>query len=88
MKLGRYVVMLIFFVLALITFGNRGIVDNYTMKEKLASLKQVNRDIAVQNKQLKSKIMLLRSDPTYIETIARNELGMVKEGDVVYRSAR
>jgi len=88
MKLGRYIAVFILFVLALITFGNRGIVDNYTMKERLTTLKQLNRDIAFSNQQLKSTIMLLRNDPIYIEAIARNELGMVKRGDIVYRSSR
>jgi cell division protein FtsB len=88
MKLGRYIIVFILLVLVLITFGNRGIIDNYTMKERLTTLQQLNRDIALNNKQLKAKIMLLRSDPAYIETIARNELGMVKKGDIVYRTVR
>lgn len=88
MKLGRYIIVLILFVLVLITFGHRGIVDNYTMKKRLTTLKQLNSDIALNNKQLIAKIMLLRNDPAYIETTARNELGMVKKGDIVYRSAR
>jgi len=88
MKLGRYIIVLILLVLVLITFGNRGIVDNYTMKKRLTTLKQLNSDIALNNKQLIAKIMLLRNDPAYIETTARNELGMVKKGDIVYRSAR
>ena len=40
--------------------------------------------IAVESDELKRKILLLRSDLTYIESIARNELGMVKKGDIVY----
>jgi len=48
-------------------------------------MKAENNDLAAQNKQLAEKIILLRSDPAYIESIARNELGMVKKGDVVYR---
>ena len=35
--------------------------------------------------QLKKRILLLRNDVNYIEAIARNELGMVKKGDIVYR---
>lgn len=86
MKLGRYIAGLVLFVIVLITFGNRGILDNYQMKEKLSAFKQLNQEIALDNKRLKAKIMLLRNDPAYIETIARNELGMVKKGDIVYRS--
>jgi len=88
MKIGRYLVAILFLMALLITFGNRGIVDNYLMSKRLAQLKFQNDIIAVESEELKRKILLLRSDLTYIESIARNELGMVKKGDVVYRLAR
>ena len=72
----------------LITFGNRGLVDNYLMGRRLLQLEADNNDLTSQNKELGKKIILLRSDPVYIESIARNELGMVKKGDVVYRVAK
>jgi cell division protein FtsB len=72
----------------LITFGNRGFVDNYLMSKRLNQLKLQNNEITVENGELKKKILLLRSDYNYIEAIARNELGMVKKGDVVYRWAK
>lgn len=88
MKIGRYLVAFLFLMTLLITFGNRGVVDNYLMGERLSGLKVENDELARQNKELGKKILLLRSDPTYIESIARNELGMVKTGDVVYRLAK
>jgi len=69
----------------LITFGNGGIVDNYIMSRKLAALREETRNIAVQNSELKKKIILLRNNIYYVEKIARDELGMVKKGDIVYR---
>jgi cell division protein FtsB len=42
----------------------------------------------MENNELKKKILLLRSDFNYMEMIARNELGMVKKGDIVYRWAK
>jgi cell division protein FtsB len=69
----------------LITFGNRGIVDNFMMREKLTALKKTNREIARENRELIKTIMLLRSELPYIEMVARNELGMVRKGDLVYR---
>jgi len=69
----------------LITFGNRGFVDNYLMSKRLAQLKLQTQEITIENNELKKKILLLRSDLNYIEMIARNELGMVKKGDMVYR---
>jgi len=88
MKIGRYLVVFLFLMALLITFGNRGIVDNYLMSKRLAQLKLQNGMIVVESDELKRKIFLLRSDLTYIESIARNELGMVKKGDVVYRLSK
>ena len=88
MKIGRYLVVFLLFMALLITFGNRGFVDNYLMSKRLAQLKLQTKEITIENSELKKKILLLRSDLNYIETIARNELGMVKKGDIVYRWAK
>ncbi|HOW56695.1 MAG TPA: septum formation initiator family protein [Smithellaceae bacterium] len=88
MKIGRYLVVFLFLMTILIAFGNRGIVDNYLMSKRLAQLKTQNKEITLENDDLKKKIFLLRSNLSYMESIARNELGMVKKGDIVYRLAR
>lgn len=88
MKIGRYLIAFLFVMALLITFGNRGGVDNYLMGKRLSQLKVENDLLVAQNKDLGEKIILLRSNPAYIESIARNELGMVKKGDVVYRLAK
>ncbi|MDD3248862.1 MAG: septum formation initiator family protein [Smithella sp.] len=88
MKIGRYLAAFVFFMMLLIAFGNRGVVDNYFIAKKLSQLKAENNSLIAENKELAGKILLLRSDPAYIESIARNELGMVKPGDMVYRLTR
>ena len=85
MKIGRYLIFFLLLMALLITFGNRGIVDNYLMSKRLDNLKSQTIKITEENNELKKKILLLRNDINYIEMIARNELGMVKKGDVVYR---
>jgi cell division protein FtsB len=85
MKIGRYLVVFLLVMALLITFGNRGLVDNYLMNKRLTELKSQNDEIAIENNELKRKILLLRDNLDYIETLARSELGMVKEGDIVYR---
>ena len=85
MKIGRYLVVFLLLMALLITFGNRGLVDNYLVSKRLAQLKSQGNEITTENNALKRKILLLRNDLTYIEALARNELGMVKEGDIVYR---
>ncbi len=85
MKVGRYLVVFIFVMSMLITFGKRGLVDNYAMKERLMALKKSNQDISLENKELSRKVTLLRGNLQYVEMLARNELGMVRKGDLVYR---
>ncbi|HOZ60565.1 MAG TPA: septum formation initiator family protein [Smithellaceae bacterium] len=84
MRIGIYLVAFLIVMTLLITFGNRGLVDNYLMNKQLAELKSQNFAIEKENNELKRKIILLRNDLSYLEHIARNELGMVKEGDIVY----
>ena len=85
---GRLLIVFLLLMSLLITFGNRGIVDNYFMSKRLSELKAQNGKITLENNELKKKIILLRNDINYIEVIARNELGMVKKGDLVYRWAK
>jgi cell division protein FtsB len=85
MRIGRYLAAFVLIMGFLITFGNRGLVDNYMMRERLAILKKANQEIGLENRGLKKTIILLRGELPYIEMVARNELGMVKKGDLVYR---
>jgi cell division protein FtsB len=88
MKVGRYLVVFLFLMALLITFGNRGLVDNYLMSKRLNQIELLNNSVTAENSELKKKIVLLRTDLVYIESIARNELGMVKKGDIVYRFSK
>ncbi len=88
MKIGRYLIAFLFLMALLITFGNRGLIDNFFLGKRLQQLKADNNDLIKANRDLEKKIVLLRSDPAYIESLARNELGMVKKGDMVYRLAK
>ena len=86
MKVGRYLFVFVLLMGTLITFGNRGLVDNYLKREHLTVLRKANQELTVNNLELRKKIVLLRSNLPYIEMVARNELGMIKRGDLVYRS--
>ncbi|MCU0530589.1 MAG: septum formation initiator family protein [Syntrophales bacterium] len=85
MKVGR--VLLLFLVLmgSVILFGSRGVLDNRRLDQKLSDLRKSNEELSVKNDALKKEILLLRNDMRYIEKVARDELGMVKSNDRVYR---
>jgi len=85
MRIGRYLLLIILFVGFFIIFGNRGLLDNQRLKEKLSELRAENLRIEAVNNGLKREVVLMREDFRYIESVARNELGMVKQGDFIYR---
>jgi len=87
-KFGRYIIIFVLLVGLMITFGNRGLWDSYVMQKRLQDLQKSNRNIVQENTSLKQEINLLESNLSYIEMIARNDLGMVKQGDVVFRISR
>ena len=41
--------------------------------------------LEITNKELRGKIEAIKNDKRYIEKLAREELGMIKEGEKVYR---
>jgi len=85
MRIGRYLLLIILFVGFFIIFGNRGLLDNQRLKEKLSELRAENARIEAVNSGLKREVVLMREDLRYIESVARNELGLVKRGDFIYR---
>ena len=86
MKVGRYIIAFVLFMMALIVFGDRGLIDNYRLNQKMTDLKNINHVMTLENIALKKNITLLRDNLSYVEMVARNELGMVKKGDLVYRA--
>lgn len=85
MKIGRYLLGFILLMMILIVFGDRGFVDYYSQRGRLRSLQDANARITKENAALKEEILLLTTDERYIERVAREELGMVKKGEIVYR---
>jgi len=86
MKLGRRFIVIILLVMGfLILFGKKGLIDNYKMRQRVAEMSTTNAQMLKENNKLKHEIILLRKDPKYIEQLARDELGMVKKGDIIYR---
>ncbi len=66
-------------------FGDKGIVHLLRLKKELARLKEMNAQMEEENRRLKEEIRRLQYDKKYIEEIARKELGLVKEGELIYQ---
>lgn len=85
MKVGKFLLLFLILMGSVILFGSRGVLDNYRLNQKLLDLQKGNEEIVARNDALKKEILLLRNDMRYIEKVARDELGMVKPNDRVYR---
>jgi len=75
-------------IVAWLGFGERGFIHLYRMeKERQAYLARI-RHLEKQNQQLLKQINQLRTDKEYIESVARKELGLVKENEIIYKINR
>lgn len=70
-------------VLVLTVFNDRGLLQVHTQSKKLAAIETEVTEIESENKQLTKEIRALRTDPSTIERLAREELKLVKPGEVV-----
>ncbi len=55
------------------------------LREEVAELRDANEDLVREIAGLKAEIEALRGDPSYVERIARDELGMVRADEVVFQ---
>ena len=75
-------------IVAWLAFGERGFIYLYRMeKERQAYLEKI-RKLEEANNELLEEINKLRNDKEYIEEVARKELGLVRENEVIYRFSR
>lgn len=80
----RLVALLILAVVAASVMGNRGLLRLYQMHRAQAGLEREIQQLRSGNAALTEEVRALRTDPGRIEGIAREELGLVKPGDLVY----
>jgi cell division protein FtsL len=73
-------------ILGLFTFfGEKGIFHLFSLQKELARIKGINLKLNEENQNLREEVKRLKSDKRYIEEIARKELGMVKENEIIYQ---
>ena len=73
----------LFNLVLLSVFGDNGLVELNRLRDRQRSLAVENEALATENLRLVRNIERLNRDPHYIESVARNELGMVRPDDVI-----
>ena len=73
-------------ILGILTFfGEKGILHLLRLHKELVRIKEKNMKLEGDNQKLREEVKRLQTDKRYIEEIARRELGMVKEGEIIYQ---
>jgi len=70
-------------VLVLAVFNDKGLLQVHNQSLKLTDVQDDVLKLDAENKQLTKEIQALRTDPTTIERLAREELKLVKPGEIV-----
>lgn len=78
-------VLLALLLLGFALFGDRGILRALQAGRQKAALQEEVRQLEEANAVLRQEIESLRNDRRYLEAIARKELGMVKDDELVYQ---
>ena len=86
---GRFFIAAIALVLfaAAAVFGDHGLAHLLHMRHDQRALEDMTFNLQQHNEHLRQRIQRLESDDHYIEQLARERLGMVKKGELIYRIA-
>lgn len=67
------------------TFGERGLLHLWRLWGEQKKLDEANFLLQKENEILRERIYRLRNDDLYLEKIAREDLGLVRPGEIIYR---
>ena len=70
-------------MLLLAVFNEKGALQVHAQADKLGAIESEIKRVDAENQQLSTEIQALRTDPAAIEKLAREELKLVKPGEVV-----
>jgi len=83
-----YIISSLLVALVLFTaFGERGVFHLWRLWGEKKQLEDKNFLLQKENESLRERAYRIRHDDLYLEKIAREELGLVRPGEMVYRFA-
>jgi cell division protein FtsB len=85
LKLSLLTLAIIGLILSWLAFGERGFIHLYRMEKERQAYAEKIHALEKANNELLEQINRLQNDRDYIERLARKELGLVKQDEVIYR---
>ncbi len=80
-----FAIITLFVLLLLILFGDKGLADLSMLEKNRDRLVEKNDRLMRENLTLYRSIERLKTDPAYIENIARQELGVVGKNELIIK---
>ncbi len=77
-------ILLALYLTANLIFGEMGIIKYLRMMAQYNALTQDIATLNLDNMKLAREVRELKTDPNYIEQIARDKLGLARQGEIVY----
>jgi len=85
LKFAFIAILFLGLIVTWLAFGESGFIHLFQMeKERQVYVEKIHR-LESANQELLGQINRLRHDKEYIESIARRELGLVKDNEIIYR---
>ena len=78
-------VLVLFTLLLVIVFGDQGVADLKMMQMEQKRLAERNKRLYMENQALYRNVDRLEKDLEFIENVARQELGMIGEDELVFK---
>ncbi len=72
-------------LVAQVLFGEHGFLAMRRAQKEVEKLHQEIAQLNDENKKLSGEIQALKSDPQLIERIAREEMGLAKQGELIFK---
>ena len=83
MLAGTLIAMFIFLLVTL--FGDNGLLDLRRLQQTHQTLLKDNARVTKENLQMYRSVDRLQNDPQYIENLARQELGMIRSDELIFK---
>ncbi len=80
-----WLILIVLAMLGLALLGDRGALRALQTYHHKQELEQQLVDLQQEQQRLRQEIRLLRKDRDYWEKLARKELGLVREGELIYQ---
>ena len=78
-------ILCLFSLLLLIIFGESGLADLNILKKEKSRIEEESEKLNQENIAKYREIDRLKHDLDYVEKVARDELGMIREGEVIIK---